>query len=159
MIQRVADWPMRLAAHLDAARAAPFAWGRHDCALFAAHGVRAMTGADLGAWFAGRYGDAAGAAAALADFVRQHDPAQDRGGLLAAVTILMRRHGCAEIKLPLAGRGDLVYRALPPSERLGDGAVFAEAIGLVTGAAAAFAAPGGLAFRRVASCGLAWRIG
>lgn len=44
----------------------PFAWGRHDCCLFAADAVRAVTGHDPAADLRGTYATAAEAAAALA---------------------------------------------------------------------------------------------
>jgi hypothetical protein len=47
MMQRLPDWPARLAAHIEAHRALPFAWGTNDCATFAAGAVRAITGQDL----------------------------------------------------------------------------------------------------------------
>lgn len=44
----------------------PFAWGRHDCCLWAADCVLAITGTDPAADVRGTYADAAGAAAVLA---------------------------------------------------------------------------------------------
>jgi cell wall-associated NlpC family hydrolase len=46
-LQRCRDWPERLAAFIDARRAAPFKWGENDCVLFAADAVRAIAGIDL----------------------------------------------------------------------------------------------------------------
>ena len=43
---RLHDWRGRLAAYLDQTARLPFAPGRHDCALFAAGAVEAMTGID-----------------------------------------------------------------------------------------------------------------
>lgn len=40
------DWRSRLDAYIAAAAREPFRPGRHDCALFAAGAVRAMTGDD-----------------------------------------------------------------------------------------------------------------
>lgn len=62
---RRANWPRLLAEALAAAKDTPFAWGSHDCALFAADVVLAITGADHGAVFRGRYRTANGAARAL----------------------------------------------------------------------------------------------
>ena len=39
----------------------PYAWGQHDCALFAAGAVEAMTGIDFAAEFRGKYEDEDGA--------------------------------------------------------------------------------------------------
>ena len=49
------DWQARLVAYLHAARLRPFAYGRHDCCLFAADAVAAMTGVDIAAPWRGRY--------------------------------------------------------------------------------------------------------
>lgn len=53
---RLPDWRPRLAAYLEEVRTRPFAYGGHDCALFAAGAVEAMTGTDLAADYRGRYG-------------------------------------------------------------------------------------------------------
>lgn len=50
-----------MASTTRAALRTPYAWGAHDCAIFAADCVRAMTGEDLAAEFRGRYADEAGA--------------------------------------------------------------------------------------------------
>ena len=52
---RLPDWQARLVAYLHAARLRPFAYGRHDCSLFAADCVAAMTGHDMAAPWRGRY--------------------------------------------------------------------------------------------------------
>lgn len=45
------DWPERLAELVEARRHAPFVWGVHDCAMFAADAVEAMVCEDpLAAW-------------------------------------------------------------------------------------------------------------
>lgn len=62
---RRSDWPKRLIAAVEAARGRRFAWGQHDCALFAATCVEAMTGLDLAAGLRGAYGNARAAVAAL----------------------------------------------------------------------------------------------
>ena len=62
---RYPDWPARLAACIDVARDQPFLWGTHDCALFAARAVAALTGQDPATGLAGTYTDAAGAARVL----------------------------------------------------------------------------------------------
>lgn len=53
--QRLPDWQARLVIYLHAARLRPFAYGRHDCCLFAADAVDAMTGVDIAAAWRGRY--------------------------------------------------------------------------------------------------------
>ena len=43
---RRADWPERLAEFIEARRLEPFAWGKNDCALFAADAVNLLIGVD-----------------------------------------------------------------------------------------------------------------
>ena len=64
-MQRLADWEPRIAAYLDACADRPFAYGTHDCCLFAAGAIEALTGVDAGAPWRGRYKTEAGAARAL----------------------------------------------------------------------------------------------
>lgn len=52
---RKAGWESILAETIEAARHTPFAWGTHDCALWAADCVYAMTGVDYAAPFRGQY--------------------------------------------------------------------------------------------------------
>jgi hypothetical protein len=49
------DWMKRLMAFVTARPQPDFAYGRHDCALFAAGAVLAMTGTDFAAPYRGRY--------------------------------------------------------------------------------------------------------
>lgn len=59
---RTQTWRAALADHIDRCRAAPFVWGKHDCALFAAGAVKAMTGTDLARGLRGKYRSAGSAA-------------------------------------------------------------------------------------------------
>lgn len=52
---RYPDWKARLISYLSDCAQTEFEPGRHDCALFAAGAVRAMTGVDLAAGWRGRY--------------------------------------------------------------------------------------------------------
>ena len=54
-VAKTPDWRSRLMVWLHAVRHAPFAEGSHDCALFAAGAVEAMTGTDFAAPYRGRY--------------------------------------------------------------------------------------------------------
>jgi hypothetical protein len=54
------DWNSRLHHYLEQVVRQPFVWGHHDCTLFAAGAVLAMTGADHAADFRGRYATARG---------------------------------------------------------------------------------------------------
>lgn len=61
---RRADWQRRLREYLAERARTPFAWGRHDCALFTAGAVAAMTGTDPARGMRG-YRTAAGGAKKL----------------------------------------------------------------------------------------------
>ena len=52
---RFDDWIQRLVTYVSACHRTPYQPGRHDCALFAAGAVQAMTGVDPAAEFRGRY--------------------------------------------------------------------------------------------------------
>ena len=52
-MERLPDWQSRLQAYLDAVAARTFDLGQHDCALFSAGAVQAMTGVDLARGFRG----------------------------------------------------------------------------------------------------------
>jgi len=58
---RLRNWPSRFAELVDSSRARPFEWGAHDCCLWAASAVDAITGRDPGAQWRGAYTDARGA--------------------------------------------------------------------------------------------------
>lgn len=66
MTSRLRDWQSRLQACQAERWSRPFAWGSHDCALFAADCVQAVTGSDPAADLRGAYSDAAGAARVIA---------------------------------------------------------------------------------------------
>ena len=70
--------------------ATTFAWGQHDCCLFAADCVLAQTGIDLAADLRGTYTDAMGAARAL-QFIGGIKAAGDRAG--PAIPALAARVG------------------------------------------------------------------
>ena len=94
---RFPDWPERLTAFVEAHRRTPFAWGAHDCALFSAAAVEAITGSDpLAAW-RGAYATEAEAEAILGGVTMQ-----------AFLDGLYRAWGARPIGPKLAGRGDVV---------------------------------------------------
>lgn len=49
------DWASRLYQYIADVQDEPFAWGAHDCLLFVADCVMAMTGVDYAERFRGRY--------------------------------------------------------------------------------------------------------
>ena len=65
MIDRLPDWPARLSELVTRAHALPFAWGSHDCCLWAADAVVALTGRDPAIDLRGLYFDEFGAYRAL----------------------------------------------------------------------------------------------
>lgn len=52
---RLKNWPSRFAALVEEAREKPFAWGSHDCCLWAASATQALTGTDPAAHLRGTY--------------------------------------------------------------------------------------------------------
>jgi len=100
--RRLPGWPERLADIIDAHRDTPFAWGTHDCCLFAAAVVAALTGHDPAAGYRGAYATEAEAEAligpgGLPGFLAQQaaaaglpqlpHPSQAQRGDLALVTV------------------------------------------------------------------------
>jgi hypothetical protein len=80
-LQRLPDWPTRLADVVARAHRTPFAWGSHDCCLWAADAGLAITGRDFAAELRGTYSTAAGAWRALRA-VGGLRGAASRGGVL-----------------------------------------------------------------------------
>lgn len=64
-MKRLKNWPSRLAALEASARLYVYAWGVHDCCLWAADAVEACTGVDPAAAWRGTYADVTGAAAVM----------------------------------------------------------------------------------------------
>jgi len=62
---RKADWEQALADYLAGHGGAVFAWGKCDCAMFAAGAVEAMTGINPAADVRGKYKSQAGAGRAI----------------------------------------------------------------------------------------------
>jgi hypothetical protein len=136
---RLPNWEERLNALVSERLRAPFRWGVHDCALWGADVVEALTGLDFGAPFRGIYSDAEGAAAAL----RAH------GG--GTVVRTFDRH--LPRTLPaFARRGDLVR--LPRGAAAPHGA-----LGVVIGEVALFVADAGLIRVPASAWSMAWSVG
>lgn len=102
---RLEGWEKRLNDTIESARDKPFVWGTHDCALFAAECVQAVTGRDYAAPFFGQYDSVAGASALL----------DSHGGLEGIVAAA----GFAEIPPAFATRGDLALVENDGRELLG----------------------------------------
>jgi hypothetical protein len=81
----------------------PFVWGSNDCALFAADGIKAITGIDIAADFRGQYTTQLGALAAIKKITGGSTVA-DAAAYCAAKNPLF-----VKLEHPLmAQRGDLV---------------------------------------------------
>ena len=102
-LTRKEHWDTRALHDFLLSRAdAPFVWGQHDCALFAADAIGAMTGVDIAEEFRGKYSDESGAKATIRSIARGSTVAE-------AAAYCARKHGLAEWPFPLfARRGDLV---------------------------------------------------
>lgn len=61
MTSRYPDWRIHLEAYLHDVWREPFVYGQHDCGLFAAGAVKAMTGQDFAEEYRGGYKTLAGA--------------------------------------------------------------------------------------------------
>lgn len=120
---RLPDWRARLGHYVAAVAARPFRPGAHDCALFVAGAVEAMTGADAAAEWRGTYRTLAAGIEAL-----QAAGFADHVAFVAA--------HCAAVVPAFAAVGDL---AVVP----GDGG--AHALGIVQGGGVYCLRPGGLA--------------
>lgn len=121
---RLPDWRPRLAQYLSEVARQSFRPGRHDCALFCAGAVEAMTGLDTAADWRGKYRSlkAGGKALAAAGF-------EDHVALVASM--------CPQVPPALAQVGDLA--ALPSD----DGEFLA--LGVIQGPKVYVLQPSGLA--------------
>lgn len=127
------DWRLRLQTLIDQRMLMPFAWGLHDCCLWAADAVLAQTGVDPAAAERGTYADAAGAARLV----------RDLGGLEA----IAGRAGPAIPPL-MATLGDIGLVTLEDREAL---AVCAGQVWLAPGSSAMAAIP-------LQKANRAWRV-
>jgi hypothetical protein len=134
-IERFPDWRARLLEYLIEVSRIPFEDGVHDCALFLAGGVNAMTGVDFAAPYRGRYTTL-------------------RGGIRILRKAGFRDHvALAEASLPrkpvaLANEGDGACVDTP------DG----PALGIVQGSQIYFLSPAGLGFLPLTSAHTVWEV-
>lgn len=130
---RFEDWPARLGAEIERARERPFCWGEHDCALWTASVVAAITGVDYAAEWRGKYASELGAIKHLL-----------RGGHQSVDSLATNTLG-EPIAPLLAQRGDVM--------------LFDGALGVCIGTAGAFVTlEEGLTFVPLAQCVKAWRV-
>jgi hypothetical protein len=145
-MSRRPGWERALADYIEAARYRPFQWGRHDCLLFAAGAVCALTGDDLAGWLP-PYDNIHRARSLLREY--------GDGALAAAVSKYLGP--------PLAGplfarRGDvaLVKPAVAGADRAP--VIMQESLGVVVGAHVAMPGINAMAFLPVSQALLAWRV-
>lgn len=111
-LARKGDWQTALSAYIAECEGRPFAWGSHDCAMFAAGAVLAMTGTDIAAEFRGRYSTEAGSVRALKRY--------GHGTLEATLDAKL-----PAVPIGFARRGDLVMRDEAVGVAMGPFALFA----------------------------------
>lgn len=133
---RVEHWHGRLVTYLAEAARTPFAPGRHDCALFAAGAVMAMTGIDLAEGWRGRYRTLAGGQRALA-----------RAGYADHVDLAARH--LDEVPVSWALPGDIAAVETPEGP----------ALGVVQGASVYVIGPAGLGLLPLTAASRAFRVG
>ena len=133
---RVVNWTSILAARLEAARHMPFAWGTHDCAIWAFDLRRDLTGGeDVAATWRGLYTTALGALRVMRGLGWPDLEAMGRALLGAPLATPL-----------LAQRGDIVLGGEDP------------AFGVCNGAKAVFVSPDCLVSVPLAGCHLGWRV-
>jgi len=131
---RAWNWQSILAGKIEEHRHRPFRWGEHDCALFAADVVRAVTGVDHASRFRGLYDSPSQARRILERY----------GGLRALVSSILGR----EINTRFAQRGDVVL--IKNKDR--------ELLGVCLGARCACPGDEGLVFFKMKDVLAAWRV-
>lgn len=129
-------WDVRLFDYIESHRNTPFDWGVHDCCLFAAGGVQAITGKDFAADLRG-YKSQQEAYAIVARY----------GSIEAMVTSLL---GVQPIHPAFAQRGDPMVGLHPETGQ--------EALGVCVGVHWAVPGASGLVFPRLADARFAWRV-
>jgi len=97
-LKRFADWRTRLNAVINERRNTPFEWGQHDCALWAAVAVNAMTGDDFAKDAIGSYTTEIGAYKCLSKIY----------GTDSLKEVFSSRF--EEVHISSARPGDLVYK-------------------------------------------------
>jgi hypothetical protein len=142
-LKRKPDWQEKLQLVVEFFIDQPFAWGVHDCALFACNAVAEMTGTDLAVDFRGTYCNREGAFKALYDFCGS-------ASLEKTAEFIAERHGMPEVGVRYAQRGDVVLLDQDESPALG-------IVGL-SGTHAWAATEKGLTSVPVENCRRAWRV-
>lgn len=128
-MKRISTWEARLLDYIASVRREPFAWGTHDCCIFSAGAVEAVTGEDPMPEFRGKYNTALGSARAL------------DGKSLEEVL----DEKFEEVPVGFAQRGDLAW--------------FTDCVGVVAGGYAWFVGEEGLERVERSMWDKTWRVG
>jgi hypothetical protein len=137
---RINNWPSALVDHIDANRKTPFAWGSHDCMLWGASCVEAITGIDPAAEIRGTYSSALAAYRII----------ESNGGFDETVGAFIPSGAETQTHRNLAMRGDLVTTTDDRGRK---------ALGVCDGLWGVFPGPSGLTFIKRADLDLlAWKV-
>ena len=137
-LTRRPDWPACLAAWFERSRHLRFAWGVHDCCLWSAAGVCAITDVFLAADLRGKYSTRKESEAVL----RAHYQSTDVWDIPAA-------HGLKSQPVARASRADLVGAVMNGRHSLG----------MCGGRKSAFLGKEGPVWVETLDCERSWRIG
>ena len=137
---RLNNWPKLLDDAITGAREKPFAWGQHDCCLFAADVAYAITGVDAAKSLRGTYSTQEEAALIISA----------AGGFNKLIDGLAAAHGWRQCATAAARRGDLVQYESPDHD--------GPALGVCIGSMCMFTGPEGIAFVKLDKCSSAWRV-
>jgi hypothetical protein len=144
-IKRKQEWPELLHEYIDSNVSTPFAYGVHDCCLFVADAVQAITDVDLAVDYRGKYTDLKSSLHVIKDVT---------GGSTVEDVIVHAAQQSELTECPsvlYAQRGDVVL--LDHDETLALGIVHLD------GVHALFVSESGLHKLPVKQCRRAWRIG
>lgn len=134
MMERLPDWPQRLADFIEARRERAFCWAESDCCLFVCDAVECMTGTDPASRWRGLYGSEKGARRLI----------RDNGGVAGLATLAFG----PPVPAALAGRGDVVLIDSPNGEGLA----------LCIGNSIAAQGQDGITFLPLSQAKAAWKI-
>ena len=137
-IARSDCWTDSLDSFIELTRHRPFEWGTHDCCLFAADAVYAMTGIDPAAPLRGEYASMRGA-------IRVIDV---NGGMEVMCDRLAAAVGMRRVPPDHAGRGDIAMVENP----------LMDALGVIVGRVVACAGQDGLVFMPRSSIIAVWKV-
>jgi len=143
-VTRKENWQTALYDHLQRVWERPFAYGEHDCCLFAAGCIEAQTGVDVADGLRGQYSDRRSALRMMRRLCGQ--PSLER-----VVETQFEHLGLLEVSVSMAQRGDVVLLEL-------DGVL---ALGILAPHGTAIIAPSekGLVYLPMNRARRAWAVG